>query len=219
LLTVNSPGHFQFVQGINAISDSDVWAVGFISINGALNGAAQAFHFDGTQWTQVAAPSGQAARFDAVTSLAGDNVWAAGQNNQKTLIEHFDGKQWRMVKSPNTKDLSNPLYGITAVSAKSIWAVGQHFQGQKGKTLVLHFDGSKWSINPSPSEGRGSDGTILFGASSLSSGHVWLGGTFLPNIFPRSDRSFFSPTKVANPTANSHWGGNLRVAFGYLWVK
>jgi hypothetical protein len=184
LLTANSPGHFQLMQGISAISDTDVWAVGFISIGGGLNGAAQTFHFDGAQWTQVPAPGGQAARFDAVTALASNNVWAVGQNNQKTLIEHFDGKRWRMVKSPNTRDLSNPLYGITAVSPKSIWAVGQHYQGDGGKTLVLHFDGSKWSINSSPSQGKGSDGTILFGATSLPSGHVWLGGDFISRRSP-----------------------------------
>jgi len=183
LLTANSPGHFQFLQGISEISPKDVWAVGYISINGALNGSAQTFHFDGTQWTQVAAPNGQAARFNAVTALDSDNVWAVGENNQKTLIEHFDGKQWSLVKSPNTKDFENRLFGITAVSSNSIWAVGDHFQAF-GKTLVLHFDGSKWSINPAPSEGKPSHGTILFGASALPSGHVWLAGDFLAKHVP-----------------------------------
>jgi len=183
LLTANSAGHFQFLEGIGAISPSDVWAVGFISENGALNGVAQAFHFDGTQWTLASAPGGQAARFNAVAAVASDDVWAVGENNQKTLIEHFDGKQWQLVKSPNTKDLNNLLFGVTAVSGHSVWAVGQHYNDE-GSSLVLHFDGSRWSISPAPSEGDGSHGTLLFGATGLPSGHVWLGGTFLAKHIP-----------------------------------
>ena len=189
LLNQNSPGNFQFLQGINAISDSDVWAVGFQSLNGALNGAAQIFHFDGTQWALAASPAGPTARFDAVTSIASNDVWAVGQNNQHTLISHFDGTRWRVVDSPNTNDLNNLLYGVTAVSSSSVWAVGQHFQGfgGRGKTLVLHFDGSTWALNAAPSQ-KGSDSTVLFSASSLPSGHVWLGGTFtileLPPLRP-----------------------------------
>lgn len=185
LLTANSPGHFQFMQGISAISDSDVWAVGFVSLNGALNGAAQTFHFDGTHWALAATPAGSTARFDAVTAVASNDIWAVGQNNQKTLTAHFDGEQWREVNSPNTKDINNMLLGVTAVSAQSIWAVGQHFQGfGDGKTLVLHFDGSRWSINPAPSEGKDALSTLLFGASGLASGHVWLGGTFVAKHLP-----------------------------------
>jgi hypothetical protein len=183
LLTANSPGHFQFLQGISAISDSDVWAVGYESLNGALKGAAQAFHFDGTQWTLAATPSGPTARFNAVTSLASDNVWAVGENNQQTLIAHFDGRRWQAVKSPNANDLNNVLYGVSAVSPTSVWAVGQHFQSVGGKTLVLHFDGSVWNVNSAPSQ-TGSDGTILFAASSLASGHVWLAGTFVSLHLP-----------------------------------
>jgi hypothetical protein len=188
LLTQNSPEHFQFLQGISAISDSDVWAVGYEILNGALNGAAQVFHFDGKTWTLAATPSGPTARFNAVTAVATDNVWAVGENNQSTLVAHFDGKQWQVINSPNTSDINDALYGITAVSPTSVWAVGQHFQSfGSGKTLVLHFDGSTWNINPAPSQ-KGSDGTVLFGASSLSSGHVWLAGNFnslkLPPLRP-----------------------------------
>jgi len=188
LLNNNSPDNFQFLQGISAISDSDVWAVGYESLNGALNGAAQIFHFDGTRWTLAASPSGPTARFNAVTAIASDNVWAVGVNNQQTLIAHFDGKQWQTVASPNTKDINNILSGISAVSPTSVWAVGQHFQGfGTGKVLVLHFDGSHWSINPAPSQ-PGSDITVLSSASSLPSGQVWLAGNFsslqLPPLRP-----------------------------------
>jgi hypothetical protein len=182
LLNANSPGNFQFLQGISSISDSDVWAVGYESLNGALNGSAQIFHFDGVHWTLAASPSGPTARFDAVTAIASNKVWAVGQNNQKTLISHFDGTQWLVVDSPNTKDLNNVLYGVTAVSSSSVWAVGQHFQGT-AKTLVLHFDGSRWGLNAAPSQ-PGSDSTVLFSASSLPSGHVWLGGTFVSLKLP-----------------------------------
>jgi len=184
LLTANSPDNFQFLEGISALSDTDVWAVGYLSLNGALNGAAQAFHFDGTQWSQVTAPSGQMARFNAVTAIASNDVWAVGatQTNQRTFIEHFDGAQWRVVASPNTSDPTNILLGVGAVSSKSVWAVGQHFKAQ-GSPLVEHFDGTRWSIVPAPGESN-SFGTTLFGASGLASGHLWLGGDFIATHVP-----------------------------------
>lgn len=162
--------------------------MGYESLIGMLKGAAQVFHFDGTRWTLAATPSGPTARFNAVTAVASDDVWAVGENDQKTLVAHFNGKQWHVVNSPNSTDLNNDLFGITAVSPTSVWAVGQHFQGfGTGKTLVLHFDGATWSVNPAPSQ-SGSDITTLFAASSLSSGHVWLAGTFtslqLPPLRP-----------------------------------
>lgn len=193
LLTVNSPGNFQFLEGISAISDTDVWAVGYTSLLGALNGAAQAFHFDGKQWSQVAAPSGQAARFNAVTAIASDDVWAVGyaQNEQQTFIEHFDGTQWQVVTSPSTSDPTNILLGVGAVSSTSVWAVGQHFKAQ-GAPLVEHFDGTLWSIVPAPGE-SGSFGTTLFGVSGLASGHLWLGGDFLsPKLPPERPFVLFS---------------------------
>jgi len=188
LLNGNSPGNFQFVQGISAISDSDVWAVGYESLNGALNGAAQIFHFDGTQWSLAASPSGPTARFDGITVVASNDIWAVGQNNQQTLTAHFDGARWAVVKSPNTKDLTSVLYGVSSVSSTSVWAVGRHSPAfGLSKTLVLHFNGTAWSINPAPSQ-AGSDSTVLFSGSALPSGEVWLGGTFtslqLPPLRP-----------------------------------
>jgi hypothetical protein len=58
------------------IADNDIWAVGFI---GAGNGPFQtlAEHFDGTSWSVVSTPSGNAAFF-GVAGAASNDVWAVG---------------------------------------------------------------------------------------------------------------------------------------------
>src|SRR5439155_26740366 len=76
------------------------------------------------------------------------------------------GPAWRLVDSPNSGSGNNDLYGIAALSATDIWAVG----GAGSETLTMHWDGTQWSIVPSPSAGA------LYGVTALSSDNVWAAG-------------------------------------------
>jgi len=176
--------------GVSADATNDVWAVGSVAL-------AQTFieHFDGKTWSMVPSPSpglGQNVLF-GVTALAPNDAWAVGYFVQqvnttrpaKTLIEHWDGKAWHIVPSPNVGPKSvfqsNQLYGITAVSAKDIWAFGSFFAADGSNqqfTLVLHWDGTRWKIAPSPSPThiKGFTSDILFGGTVIPTGDLWLVG-------------------------------------------
>jgi hypothetical protein len=174
-------GGSNFLLGISALSDSDVWAVGYLSLNGALNGAPISLHFDGTTWKAINPVSAQASLFNAVIALASNNVWAVGYGRQKTLIEQWNGSKWSVVSSPNNNQLNNFLNAITAVSANDLWAAGYSFQSSgMNKPLLLHWDGAQWSLNAAP--GNGSN--TLFGAAALPDGQVWLSGTLSTSHLP-----------------------------------
>ena len=65
----------------------------------------------------------------SVAPLSADDAWAAGvylddaDLEAKTLVEHWNGSEWTVVPTPNPYP-ADGLYGIAAVSANDVWAVG-----------------------------------------------------------------------------------------------
>ena len=60
----------------------------------------------------------------------------------QTLVEHWNGSAWSVVPSPNVGgSYDNALYGVAAVSANDVWAVGHDGDPITGQTLVEHWNG------------------------------------------------------------------------------
>src|SRR6185312_8595690 len=82
---------------------------------------------------------------------------------------------WSIVKSPNVPPTSNDdLYGVAAISANDVWAVGEYIQGSTGYTLIEQWNGTNWSIVSSPNLGT-SDG--LDSVAAISANDIWAVGT------------------------------------------
>jgi len=115
-----------FLNGVAAISSTDVWAVGEYS-NGN-GGLTLVEHWNGAHWKVVASPNVNNSLSDSlsgVAAIAANNVWAVGSyydasNTQQTLIEHWDGAKWSIVQSPNVPSQFNVLAALSPVSAKDI---------------------------------------------------------------------------------------------------
>jgi hypothetical protein len=78
--------------------------------------------------------------------------YATTTGSTTALIEHWNGTSWKMVTThaPSGK---NELFGIAALSASNIWAIGQSDQGSLTiNSLLLHYNGSAWSsvVGPNP---------------------------------------------------------------------
>jgi hypothetical protein len=147
------------LNGISADGSGDIWAVG----------DAVVLHWNGQSWSSVVAPP--PVGLSAVTALSPTNAWAVGSQRLsdtqvRAQVEHWDGTSWGIFINPNPGTSFSTLYGIAAVSASDIWAVGE----VNGQTLTEHFDGTSWKIINSPNPGKG--GNILFGATALSTGAV-----------------------------------------------
>ena len=84
----------------------------------------------------------------------------------------------------------NDLYGVAAISAGNVWAVGEYFVGVNTRTLIEHWNGKSWKIVPSPNLGTVIRSTRVY---AVSAANVWAAG------------SYYNGT--AGRTLIEHWNG------------
>ncbi len=180
---VRSPNRLSDIEivlhSVSAASANDVWAVGS-SNNGSLPSRTLIEHWDGTQWSIVPSPSPdtQFNELRGVAALSANDVWAVGYRGGtktetpiETLILHWDGISWSQVASPNIAGGANQLFGITAISANDIWAVGT----AGGAPLALHWNGIAWSVVPMR-VGGGLSTERFTAVSGTASNDIWAVG-------------------------------------------
>jgi hypothetical protein len=119
---VPTPGTIDTVlTGVDVVSASDVWAVGYY-----YDGTAQqplALHWDGTSWSNSPIPG--AGMLRKVKEISPSNVWAAGAYYNATLglyqtfVVHFDGTAWSTVVSADSKVADDEVIGLAADPAGS----------------------------------------------------------------------------------------------------
>jgi hypothetical protein len=182
-----TPGNVEYettLQGVDAVSTSDVWAVGE-NENGQL-----IMHWDGNAWTIVSHPlqheqrapekrmSGKAGSPDiyfdslyAVAAVSANDIWAVGSQSDHSLAMHWNGSQWATVGTPNPYS-TVILSGLSVISANDIWAVGSSdFYAGQPRAVTIHWDGSIWSNVPTP----GGD-LVLTDVAAFSTNDIWAVG-------------------------------------------
>jgi hypothetical protein len=137
-----------------------------------------------SSWKVVPSPSPGSASNALIwlETISASNVWAVGvsQNTNGpslTLVEHWNGASWKVVPSPSPGSASSALFGIEAISASNIWAVGR-YQNATGPslTLVEHWNGASWKVVPSPSPG--SSANQLNAIEAVSASNIWAVGRY-----------------------------------------
>ena len=179
-----NPGSFDNeLNGIDAVSATNIWAVGFFANTG---GSYQTLieHWNGTSWSVVPSPSPGSAKnvLNGIDVVSATNIWTVGSfantgSSFQTLIEHWNGVSWSVVSSPSPGSAFNTLTGIDAVSATDIWAAGDLVNTTgPDQTLIEHWNGTSWSVVPSPSPG--SNFNRLRGIEAVSATNIWAVGSF-----------------------------------------
>jgi hypothetical protein len=175
------------------VSPTDIWAVGNSGIYGETR-RTLVEHWNGSSWSMVPSPNGpnEVNWLLGADAVSASNVWAVGysatnppfESVSDTLIERWNGSSWSVVPSPNPEPplaggpVSNELYGVDAVSANDVWAVGLTHDLSVGQTLIVHWNGATWSVVPSPSPGEYG---WLRSVSAVSANDVWAVGTHYVN--------------------------------------
>jgi hypothetical protein len=164
------------LNGVDAISASDVWAVGNYK---SYYGGSITIHWDGAQWNIVPSPDGNNS-LNAVEAIATNDVWAVGgavpnghPEVSRPVIMHWDGSEWVLRSEISLYGTDYRLNAIEAVAANDIWAAGTG----GGETLIMHWDGSAWTRVSSPNVGTRN---ILHGLAVVSSNDVWAVGYYGP---------------------------------------
>jgi hypothetical protein len=175
------------LSGVDAVSETDVWAVGVLVADTG-GDTALVEHWDGQTLTKVPSPTpGVSSSLSAVSGVSATDVWAVGRydtaaGSNKTLVEHWDGTRWSKVPSPGAGPrLSTSLVAVSAVSTTDAWAVGSRISPlETFRPLIEHWDGTRWSKVPSPQVGP-SNSVVLSDVSAVSATDAWaVGERFSP---------------------------------------
>ena len=172
-------------SGVAAISTKNVWAVGTYQNSNQIE-QTLIEQWNGTSWSVVFSPNAAHSDEDilnGVAAVSANDVWAVGtyvNSNQidQTLIELWNGTKWSVMPAPDVGSNSNWLYGVTAVSASDVWAVGQYADSNEDyQTLIEQWNGQEWSVVPGPNVGSNSN--LLYGVTAVSTSDVWAVGTYV----------------------------------------
>lgn len=157
------------LYGVVALSDSDVWAVGYSTPKPDTGyeypDRTLIEHWDGTSWSAVTSPNvdyGSQARdnvLQGIVALSANDIYAFGWYSANpsgesgdifSLVMHWDGTSWTVIPSPDPdRDpalINDPLYGGVVTAPGTFYLVGfQDLDLSKGQppsgTFVLYTTG------------------------------------------------------------------------------
>jgi len=146
------------LNGVAAVSATDVWAVGAYRNPGYKTLIEQ---WNGSSWSVISSPNPSTSSnyLIGVTAVSSNQVWAFGNygtssTTNHVLVEEWTGSSWNVVSTPNPGASINSLSQGAVVSPTDIWAVGNYSNnGTTYQTLIEQWNGSAWSFVPSPSPG------------------------------------------------------------------
>jgi hypothetical protein len=157
------------LNGVAAISASDIWAVGTSGNPSYTPYQTLTEHWNGSSWNIISSPSPGTYNgnvLNAVSAVSSNDVWAVGwaqssPTGNEGLTMHWDGTSWTVVPNPSKYTLN----AVTTIASNDVWAAG--FQ------TLLHWNGSTWSSVPFPQPNAA---VYLQGLSGTSSSDVWAVG-------------------------------------------
>ncbi len=197
VVTSPSPGTYNSLNAVAAVSANDVWAVGNASTGSTLT---LIENWNGASWQVVSSPNPGTTdnSLNGVAAINATNVWTVGlsQNGSspsQTLIEHYNGTSWQVVASPNVGTSYNQLDGVAALSASNIWAVGFYRNSSDtNQTLIEHYNGTSWQVVTSPNLGTAQNS--LYAVAAVRARNIWAVGNYTNN-------------SGNNQTLIEHWNG------------
>jgi hypothetical protein len=151
---------------IEAITQTDVWAIGYRhgrSTPAVPFGAPLVFHWNGAQWSSLSPPVPTPSVIADVETLGSNDVWLLGYHTPSPgtatpFMVHWNGSGWNMMPAPPGGS------SLKAFAANDLYAGGDG---------VWHFDGASWTaVQTFPSLTSASFATI----DGVAPCQLWGGG-------------------------------------------
>lgn len=184
------------LNGVAAISPSNVWAVGAYQI-GPDPVQTLIEHWNGSRWSIVSSPDPEGTSSPAtllgIAAISRAKIFAVGavgdfREPTHTMIVRWNGTRWHTVPSPNPGSVTaiEELSAVSAVSATNAWAVGVYEdQGAPNNlTLIQHWNGRHWRAVRAPFP-HGADGDSLYSVAAVSARAAWAVGSALSGPLER----------------------------------
>src|SRR5205085_975184 len=136
------------LTAVDAVSPSDVWAVGNYEAAGFNHPRPLIERWDGSSWTRVSTPTGDGySHLYGVAAVSSNDVWAVGDNGGDAISAHWNGSQWSSVATAGPA--STTLRSVSATPGGEVWAVGD----SAADSVTLRWNGSAWVDVPAPNPG------------------------------------------------------------------
>ena len=182
--TPNASTGLNLFIGVDALSTSDVWAVGRADMSPQQPFVRpMAARWNGSAWSIVSTPT-LGGQLSGVDGSATNNVWAVGNQDVQVgpgtftsgpLAERFNGTSWSVVATPTPAgSTGSVLSGVKTFSTTNAWSVGSYSAASgspSGRTLIQRWNGASWSIvsspNPDPTQ------NLLTDIDGASANDVW----------------------------------------------
>lgn len=132
----------------------------------------------------------------AVVLSAMAGIWLHARTPQAAAAISGGCGQWTLVPGVNPGTFNNQLFGVAAISANDVWAVGGEGDqaGSPSSTLVEQWNGTAWNLVASPNV-SGSSANELTSVAAVSATDVWAVGDYRDN------------TSGDLLTLTEHWNG------------
>lgn len=167
-----NPDEWNIIDGLAAISATNVWAVG--SYSTVSQTRPMILHWNGTAWSTATMPVGVQGRLHAVAANGPNDIWAVGDGVGATsLAMHYNGVAWSVQTSDDPHPDRNSLVAV-AHSPDDEWAAVGYGRDHPLAPLALGWDGiANWDsqIVSAPS------GTSLWGVAALGWSDMWAAGS------------------------------------------
>jgi hypothetical protein len=129
------------LDGVTALSPTNVWAVGFAFLGTVDRPLVE--HFDGRHWSVVGTPASGALHetLAAVAAAGPHDVVAVGTAYfgaaDRTLVLQWDGRHWTAPLSPDAGTMHNELQAVAMRGSLPPVAVGVYYSGASDRALAL----------------------------------------------------------------------------------
>jgi hypothetical protein len=173
-----SPGtRNSFLTGVSGVAPSDVWAVGYIQNlpYGNRIRLPLLLHWNGSAWTQVAAPAVPASTSVFVYGVAAastTDAWLVGFTTAAgggAYVARWNGTAWNQVPAPDMSSLG----AVAARSSSDVWVSGFD---RSGRSAVAHWNGSAWAVTTITVTGGAGDPS-LSGIAAVDANTAWTVGS------------------------------------------
>jgi len=142
-------GQQSYLTGVAAVSDSDVYAVGYYFDTSPRHNILPFLeHWNGSQWSVLTSPTlsdSYISQFNAVAVITANDIWIVGSLQSKadgitrTLLEQWNGRQWS-VFSTSSHGSNSHLDAIAPIPGSSqLWGVGGTGSSPHDQTIIEHI--------------------------------------------------------------------------------
>lgn len=178
-------GRMNFLNGVQALSSHNVWAVGTFCKTDCADPRTQhdlVLHWNGERWARVASPNpGSGDTLTSVSAASARNIWAVGYflgsavGAVPALVLHWNGSKWARVPFRADKDVT--LTAVSARSARDAWIVGYQSNPVSGgaHALAARWTGKAWRQVAIP---HPSTTDFLSGIAVQSATNAWAVGQY-----------------------------------------